>query len=112
MSIEHCDLGLAYMTNINILLLRLCFVGSYMSRMLKLWHNWWIVGLANGEIDALGVVAWTDVTMATAITSALYCHCHSHWFRLGSVDPVQLLESLNTDTSRPVSEQLQCVTVF
>ena len=56
--------------------------------MSKLWHNWWIVGLANGEIDALGVVAWTGSCSVSG-------------------DPVRLLESLNTDT---VSEQSQCVT--
>jgi hypothetical protein len=25
----------------------------------ELWHNWWIVGLANGEVDALAVLAPT-----------------------------------------------------
>jgi hypothetical protein len=57
-----------------------------MSRMLKLWHNWWIVGLANTEINAFGVVALTDSCT------------------------VSDLEIPFGSCSRPVSKQSQCVT--
>jgi hypothetical protein len=31
--------------------------------MSKLWHNWWIVGLANWEIDAMAVWGINTIAM-------------------------------------------------